>query len=189
MRDLALGRVIVRAADLELVDAERDLVAVRDDLDLDVDRVVPEVQEELPGVGLHGVAVEALVVDDHPLGLHDLVLVLDQDVGLVLRGQAAVVEQPNAELVVLEPERVLHQRGAVTELAQPEVLLVAAQARFAAARQHEAQQTNHHRHERLCVEARDQGTTHFSPLCAPRALLCADFQRTIQALIRHETFP
>ena len=126
MLDIALALVVVHAVERELVDAEGEVARVRDDLELDVHGVVPEVEGVLPGVDRDHVVVQGLVLHLDRGLVHVPELVLDDQVGVVVLHEAAPVEDDDPELVVLVPVVVSQDLAAVAELGELHALDVPA---------------------------------------------------------------
>lgn len=131
--DVADGVIIVHAVDPELVNAQSGSTTEGHHGELDVGRVVPEAQSVLDRFDRHEVSVRGDVAGRGPLHVHELVVVVDQEVGVVLLRLAASVDHDHPELVVLVPVAVSHHVGAVQEVVELSVRQHALQSVVAAA--------------------------------------------------------
>lgn|GEM_PF-1079663 len=95
------------------MDAVGGVPDVRDHLHLDVHGVVPEIQAVVDRVHGDRVAIGGDVIRGGPLHVHLLELVFDEEIGLVVVGQAARVHHDHAESVIHVPVPRANDLGAI----------------------------------------------------------------------------
>jgi hypothetical protein len=188
---IALELIVVHAVELELVNAQNDVVHVRNDFDLDVHWVVPEVERVLPGIGREHITVLRFVGRLNRNCVHGPELVLDDHVGGEVLDQAATVHDNHPELMVFVPVVVLENLAAVPKFLNQQFRDVAPWGIYRldaletglAASDEKHQQHGHHDPGEVKREV-----SHHSSFSALVRIDCTDFQCSLRTPIRHEDF-